>query len=127
MTVQPLGRHALLDLYDCDPARLDDLELLRSVFLKTAEELRCTLVQECFHRYAPQGVSGVLVIAESHLSVHTWPEHGYAAVDLFTCGDPSQLERMPKLLGEALGAGRYELSLHDRGRLDVKAKGLVSA
>lgn len=127
MTVQPLGRHALLDLYDCDPERLDDLERIRDVFLQTAKELGCTLIQECFHRYAPQGVSGVLVIAESHLSVHTWPEHGYAAVDLFTCGDPSQLERMPKILGDALRAGRYDFKLHDRGFVDVKAKDVVPA
>ena len=127
MNKQVLGRHALLDLYDCDPALLDDLDFLRALFLRTAKELHCTLVEECFHRYAPQGVSGVLVIAESHLSVHTWPEHGYAAVDLFTCADPAGLERMPKLLGDALRSGRYDFKLHDRGFVDVKAKDPVPA
>ena len=113
--MQVLGRHALLDLYDCDQALLDDLDFLRDLFLKTAKQLQCTLVQECFHRYAPHGVSGVLVIAESHLSVHTWPEHGYCAVDLYTCGDPSELDRMPALLGAALGSSRFDFHLHDRG------------
>ncbi len=125
--MQVLGRHALLDLYDCDQALLDDVEFLRALFLKTATELKCTLVKECFHRYAPQGVSGVLVIAESHLSVHTWPEHGYAAVDLFTCADPAGLERMPSLLGDALKAGRFEFKLHDRGLIDVGARTPVPA
>lgn len=125
--MQVLGRHALLDLYDCDKALLDDVDFLRELFLKTATELQCTLVKECFHRYAPQGVSGVLVIAESHLSVHTWPEHGYAAVDLFTCADPSGLQRMPKILGDALKCGRFEFKLHDRGLIDVMAKAPVPA
>lgn len=125
--MKPLGRHALLDLYDCDQALLDDLNFLRELFLTTATKLECTLVKECFHRYAPQGVSGVLVIAESHLSLHTWPEHGYAAVDLFTCANPVLLDEMPRMLGGALKCGRFEFKLHDRGLIDVKAKEPVPA
>src|SRR5690606_15137706 len=84
-----LGRHAILDLYDCaNRELLDDKKALQQLFRETAEHLKCTIVNEVFHTFTPQGVSGVVVIAESHLSVHTWPELGYAAVDLYTCGDP---------------------------------------
>lgn len=125
--MQVLGRHALLDLYDCDSALLDDLTFLREVFLETCRTMKCTLVKECFHRYAPQGVSGVLVIAESHLSIHTWPEHRYAAIDLFTCGDPSELARMPALLGAALKSSRSEFRVVDRGLVPAAAMPPVTA
>ncbi len=114
-----LSHHALLDLYDCDNrALLDDLEGIRDLFHRTARGLKCTIVNELFHRFTPQGVSGVVVIAESHLSVHTWPELGYAAIDLYTCGDPALIDLMPDMLVEALGAGRKEYHKLPRGHVD---------
>jgi len=92
--MQALGRQVLLELYDCDAEALSDEALLREAFLDAARLAGATVVTDVFHRFSPYGVSGVVVIAESHLSVHTWPEHGYAAVDLFTCGhvDPWEIE-----------------------------------
>ena len=110
-----LGHHALLDVYGCDAETLNDLSRLKRIFLDTANALKCTIVDEVFHRFSPQGVSGVVVIAESHLSIHTWPERGYAAIDLYTCGDPTQIDRMPGILQEALGAERYEFKRVPRG------------
>ena len=110
-----LGHHALLDVYGCDADVLNDLGALKRIFLDTANALKCTIVDEVFHRFAPQGVSGVVVIAESHLSIHTWPERRYAAIDLYTCGDPTQVDRMPKILQQALGAERYEFKRVPRG------------
>lgn len=82
-----LGRHLIAELSDCNRETLDNLELLEQ-YLKEAVRLSgATMVRSVFHRYNPQGVSGVVVIAESHLSLHTWPEYGYAAVDFFTCGE----------------------------------------
>ncbi len=82
----PLGHHILADFYNCDPKRLDDVEQIRTFMHEAAINAGATIVQENFHKYAPVGVSGVVVIQESHLTIHTWPECGYAAVDLFTCG-----------------------------------------
>ncbi|MCP4502296.1 MAG: adenosylmethionine decarboxylase [Deltaproteobacteria bacterium] len=115
--MQIMGHHALLDVYGCDTDLLNDLDRLKVIFHDTAVRLKCTVVQEVFHRFAPQGVSGVVVIAESHLSVHTWPELGYAAIDLYTCGDPSHLDEMPEILKKALGAERLEFKKHARGFL----------
>lgn len=82
-----LGRHLIAELSNCDSSTLDNLELLEQ-YLKEAVRLSgATIVRSVFHRYNPQGVSGVVVIAESHFSVHTWPEYAYAAVDFFTCGE----------------------------------------
>lgn len=121
-----LGHHALLDLYDCDGATLDDRAHLQQVFHDTAIALRCTIIDESFHQFTPQGVSGVVVLAESHLSLHTWPEHGYAAVDLYTCGDPASLDRMPEILKRELKAGRYEFKKLARGFIATDAKKAAS-
>jgi len=121
-----MGRHVLLDLYGCDAKLLNDFEFLQKLFHDTAERLDCTIVQEVFHRFSPQGVSGVVVIAESHLSVHTWPEKGYAAVDLYTCGDPTKLDLMPEMLKQALGAAGYEYKKHPRGFVPADAEKAAS-
>lgn len=81
-----LGRHLLGEFYGCDAALSDDLEGVRTLLLDAAAAVGATVVGDAFHRYDPHGVSGTLLIAESHLSVHTWPEHGYVAIDIFTCG-----------------------------------------
>ena len=79
-----------------------------------AEAAGATIVTATFHRFAPQGVSGVVVIAESHLSIHTWPEYGYAAVDFYTCG-VCRPEHAHELMREALGAERSEVMTIRRG------------
>lgn len=84
--MKTLGRHLLVELYGGDSGALDDLERVRAAMLAAAEAVGAERVGEKFHRFAPHGVSGTVVIAESHLSIHTWPEHGYAAMDIFTCG-----------------------------------------
>lgn len=81
------GRHILVDLYGCNPTTLNDVQRLKQILQESARRAKCTIVGELFHQFAPQGTSGVVVIAESHLSIHTWPEEQYASADLFTCGD----------------------------------------
>lgn len=81
-----LGRHILVELYGCEPATLNDMDVIRREMLRAAELSGATIVGDVFHRFQPHGVSGAVVIAESHLSIHTWPEYRYAALDLFTCG-----------------------------------------
>ena len=82
----PLGHHVLADFYNCGSDVLNDTEQIRIYMRNAAKQAGATIVQESFHKYAPMGVSGVVVIQESHLTIHTWPECRYAAVDLFTCG-----------------------------------------
>ena len=82
-----LGRHLIVELSHCDRSTLDDPQLVERYVKEAVRRCGATIVQSVVHRYNPQGVSGVVVIAESHVSVHTWPEYGYAAVDFFTCGE----------------------------------------
>ena len=82
-----LGRHLIAELAECDHQVLDNLPQLEQYLNESVRRSGATIVKSVFHRYNPQGVSGVVVIAESHISIHTWPEYGYAAVDFFTCGD----------------------------------------
>ena len=81
-----LGIHLLLDLKECNPELLDDIQHIKQAMIGAADEAGGTIVGENFHKFNPRGVTGVIAIAESHLCIHTWPEHGYAAADIFTCG-----------------------------------------
>jgi S-adenosylmethionine decarboxylase len=84
--LKTIGRHLIAEFYGCNPDILDDTERVRADMLSAANAVGATVVGEVFHRFSPQGVSGSVVIAESHLSIHTWPETGYVAVDIYTCG-----------------------------------------
>lgn len=82
-----LGQHVLAEFFECDPNILNNVNMVEKLMIEAALECGATIVQKCFHMFNPYGVSGVVIISESHLAIHTWPELGYAAVDLFTCGD----------------------------------------
>jgi S-adenosylmethionine decarboxylase len=82
-----LGTHIIVELSECDPQILSDVDTVTNILVKAAKEANAEVLQTAFHRFNPQGVSGVVVIAESHLSIHTWPGYGYAAMDIYTCGD----------------------------------------
>ena len=97
-----LGRHLLLELKNCNKEVLNDLDFLRQCIYQAATECGATVVGESFYRFSPQGVSGVVNIAESHISIHTWPEYSYAAVDIFTCGESVKPEEAAKLIMERL-------------------------
>ena len=85
--MKALGRHILAEFFECDTDILKDTHLIETKMNNAANECGATVVQSCFHTFNPYGVSGVIVISESHLAIHTWPEYNYAAVDIFTCGD----------------------------------------
>lgn len=82
-----LGTHLLVELKDCNPEILKDLGKVKEALVSAAKEAKATIIDVSFHEFNPFGISGMVVIAESHLSVHTWPEYAYAAIDIFTCGD----------------------------------------
>jgi len=85
--MKSVGRHVLVEYYGCDSEILGDASLLEKAVVKAAKDAGATVLNSTFHQFAPVGTSGVVVIQESHLAIHTWPEFKYAAVDLFTCGD----------------------------------------
>ena len=84
--MKTIGRHLIAEFYRCESGFLDDAERIQRLMLETAEIIGATVMGVSFHRFTPQGVSGTVVISESHLSIHTWPEYGYVAVDIYTCG-----------------------------------------
>lgn len=125
MSLAHLGRHLLAEFYECNSNVLNNIELIEKLMCEAAEKCGATIVQKCFHHFSPYGVSGVVVIAESHLAIHTWPEVGYAAVDLFTCGDQCNPEIAYDYLRQELHA--ESASYHDlkRGMMDPKTRQVV--
>ncbi|MEN2985110.1 MAG: adenosylmethionine decarboxylase [Thermodesulfovibrionaceae bacterium] len=96
-----LGTHLLIELKDCNPEILKNLESVKNILVDAARKANATIINVTFHEFSPFGVSGVVVIAESHLAIHTWPEYGFAAVDVFTCGDTIKPEVAAKYIIEA--------------------------
>ena len=118
MNIQQLGRHILVEYYNCDKELLKNHELIEIHMKQAAIEAKATIVTSCFHKFNPWGVSGAVIIQESHLTIHTWPEYGYASVDLFTCGDSVNPWDGFKYLEEALKAERSESTEVSRGVVD---------
>ena len=102
--MQALGRQILIEFYDCHIETLRDRNRIRQYMLEAARYAGATVISDTFHHFKPDGISGVVVIAESHISIHTWPEHRYAAVDVFTCGDSVDPWSVPRYLQEKLQA-----------------------
>ncbi|MDO8568924.1 MAG: adenosylmethionine decarboxylase [Dehalococcoidales bacterium] len=114
-----LGKHLLLELKDCDRQALNDQEFLRNTLISAANECGAKVLGETFHTFEPQGVSGVVAIAESHLSIHTWPEYGYAAADIFTCGSSVKPEKAAEIIISRLGSKNHSIIEIHRGLLDI--------
>jgi len=117
--MKALGRQVLVEFYDCDPALLNNPVFVEGSMKEAAVVAGSSIVDSVFRIFAPHGVSGVVVIAESHLAIHTWPEYGYAAVDLFTCGDKVDPWAAHDYLRDALRAGNSEYKELPRGKLQV--------
>jgi S-adenosylmethionine decarboxylase len=109
-----VGRHLIAEYYGCDCKLLNESDAIRERMLDACKHIRVTVIGEVFHRFSPQGVTGIVAIAESHVSIHTWPEKGYAAVDIFTCGS---LDPRPavELLGNSLVANSFRMQEIIRG------------
>jgi S-adenosylmethionine decarboxylase proenzyme len=119
-----LGRQVLVEFYHCDAAILNDCEKIAAAMDEAARMAGATVVEKVFHLFNPHGISGVVVIAESHLSIHTWPEYGYAAVDLFTCGDEIQPEIAFEYLKRTLRAESVSVMELKRGILESRGRRL---
>ena len=112
-----LGTHLLLDLKECNPGILDDLEFIKQAMIGAADEAGATIVGESFHKFDPKGVTGIIAIAESHLCIHTWPEYGYAAVDIFTCGTSFKPRQAADLLIQRLQSNQPGITEIQRGMI----------
>lgn len=121
MTV--LGYHVLLELRDCNPTLLNDLNYVRQAMLAAARDVGATVVGETFHRFSPQGVTGILAIAESHISIHTWPEYGYAAADIFSCGAAFLPREAAQRLAAQLESRDPEIKELERGLIPQPVTG----
>jgi S-adenosylmethionine decarboxylase proenzyme len=117
--MKALGRQIVVEYYGCNTDVLNDVAYIKRSMRAAAVESGATVVQEAFHVFNPHGVSGVVVIAESHLTIHTWPEYGYAAVDLFTCGEEVSPDVAFQRLKTALGAQTFNAFEMKRGILDL--------
>ena len=113
--MQALGRHLLLELFDCDADAINNLNFVREVMVEAAKRAQATIVDVVIHAFNPYGISGAVIIAESHLAIHTWPEYAYAAVDVFSCGDVLQPKVAADYLVEQFGAARAPVIEFSRG------------
>lgn len=115
--MKALGQHLILELYGCSAAALSSVPRVQEAMLKAARAADATIIDSIFHHFKPHGVSGVVVIAESHFAVHTWPEHGYAAVDLFTCGAGTRPWEAFKTVKRLFKAAHFSVMNMERGLL----------
>lgn len=113
---QVLGHHILLELYDCNDALLNDVQQIKTIMSQAAHKAKATIVTEHFHHFSPYGVSGVVIIQESHLTIHTWPEYGYAAIDVFTCNNKLDLQEAVQYITEQFNSGNATQHYVHRGK-----------
>ncbi|MGL5520863.1 MAG: adenosylmethionine decarboxylase [Cetobacterium sp.] len=118
MKLETLGRHILIEFYNCDEEILKNPTLIKEHMNEAARIANATIVESVFHHFNPYGVSGAVIISESHLAIHTWPEYGYAAVDVFTCGDKIDPWTAFKFLEDVFKSDRSESIEVPRGMVD---------
>ena len=123
--MQSLGRHVLAEVHGCRFEVLNDIQKVEDIMVNAALEAGAEIREFVFHKFSPQGVSGVVVISESHLAIHTWPELGYAAVDVFTCGDKVNPWDACDYLAKKFGADYVHASEIKRGLLGPQEERLV--
>jgi S-adenosylmethionine decarboxylase len=114
-----LGKHVIAEFYDCDYETINNHELVEDIMLKSVDLSGATTIKSVFHRFSPYGVSGVVVVSESHFAIHTWPEYGYCAVDVFTCGDLIDNQAALDYLKEKFGSKSISVVEMKRGLLNL--------
>ncbi|HDJ50739.1 MAG TPA: adenosylmethionine decarboxylase [Thermoprotei archaeon] len=115
--MKALGRHMIVELYGCNGQALNDVKLIAKMLKEATEAANATILSVQVHPLTPQGVSGVVVLAESHISIHTWPELGYASLDIYTCGEHTKPERALEVIREYLNPKNVNIVELKRGVL----------
>jgi len=113
--LKALGTQLAVELFDCDENILNDYRLLEQSLVEAATNAGATVVDSVFHQFNPYGISGAVIIAESHVAIHTWPEYQYAALDIFTCGNEADPDIIAGEVKEILRAERMQVSRILRG------------
>ena len=121
-----LGRHIVAELYNCSLDKIDDVDYVEKSMIKAADKAGATIINSTFHHFSPYGVSGVVVIQESHLAIHAWPEYQYAAVDIFTCGTEVNPWIAYDYLKKAFEAGHGSAMEINRGQTDLLKRAAIS-
>jgi S-adenosylmethionine decarboxylase proenzyme len=109
------GTQAIIDLYSCSTEYLDDIRWIEKKMIRAATLAGGSIVRSEFHQFSPWGISGVVIIAESHIAIHTWPEYRFAAIDIFTCSEDLKLQKAYDYLIDAFRTGEYEITTFKRG------------
>ena len=117
-----MGRHIIAELWGCDKAKLNDISFIKETFVDAALEAGAEVREVAFHKFAPQGISGVVIISESHLTIHSFPEHGYASNDVYTCGDRIDPNVASNYISKALSASKSETIEIPRGMGPIKVQ-----
>ncbi|AYC29821.1 adenosylmethionine decarboxylase [Paenisporosarcina cavernae] len=117
--METMGRHVIAELWECDFEKLNDMSFIERTFVDAALKSGAEIREVAFHKFAPQGVSGVVIISESHLTIHSFPEHGYASIDVYTCGDLDPTIAA-NYIADALLSGHREMVEVPRGIGPVK-------
>lgn len=118
-----LGAHFIAEFYKCNPVTINNMQAVEKIMTEAAEISGATIIKPFFHTFSPQGVSGIIVISESHFAIHTWPEYCYAAVDLFSCSDFHYREAL-KYIKDKIESGDYIINVINRG---LQVKGSTSS
>ncbi|MEO0270949.1 MAG: adenosylmethionine decarboxylase [candidate division WOR-3 bacterium] len=113
--MKPVGEHYIVEASGCDPQIIGNVEKMQEILVNAAHKANVKIWAVSFHRFPPQGVSGVIVISESHISVHTWPEYGYVALDIYTCGEHSNPEEAVNFALQEFKAENVHISEITRG------------
>lgn len=125
-----IGKHLTVDMYGCGFAVLDDMDFVKNAMLTAVREANMTLLNFSAHKFEPQGLTALALLAESHMSIHTYPELGYAAVDVFTCGDHSRPDKAVAILKQFLKPEKTKTTNIRRGdfgsETDMKPRVKVS-
>ena len=110
-----LGKHAILECYECNNLSLKSQEILEAVLKQSAEFAGANVLHSYFHKFnGGEGVTGVIALSESHISVHTWPERNYMAIDIFMCGDCNPQNSVDYIIGN-LDIGKFSVDIIERG------------
>jgi len=115
------GHHFILELSECQSDLLADLNYVEKILKEAVLKAKATIINACFYRFSPTGVSGIILLSESHCSIHTWPEEAYAAVDIYTCGKETFPEKACNYISQALDSKSTFTSFLERGKKNLKS------
>ena len=119
-SIGTLGRHFIVEMWGCAREVVNDPDTIMDILHKAANDSGATIIKSFFHQFSPMGVTGVAILAESHISIHTWPEEGYVAADIFTCGTTTDPELGTQSLVEGFKPEDSSFLELKRGNLDTK-------